>query len=136
MRAQTDDRHETDLARRGGLGNVIDADARGEAALVLELVGRRAAEISLIVLEFLHRPHTRSVDGQQKVVMRLQVDGARAARAGDEIDDPGVPRVPHVEDGDAIAETVPDVGKAAMHHDLDAVATPPKVRMADELDVA
>src|SRR6266849_6120470 len=68
--------------------------------------------------------------------MGLQVKGARAGRAGDEVDHLRVLGVAHVDHGDAVAEAVADIGVTAMHHDLDAIAATALVAMADELDVA
>ena len=47
----------------------------------------------------------------------------------------GVARVAHVDDGDAAGEHVPDVGIAIEHVDLDAVAAPTLIAMADEREV-
>ena len=68
--------------------------------------------------------------------MRLEVNGARVGRTGDEVDDLWMPGIAHVQDRDAVAERVADVGIAAMDHDLDAVAAAAQVRMTDEADVA
>src|SRR5262249_40292540 len=86
--------------------------------------------------EFLHGPDARRVDGEQEVVVGLQMKGARARRAGDEIEHLRARRVAHVHGRDAVAEAMPDIGVAAMHHDLDAVAAAAEVAMPDELDVA
>ena len=125
-------------ARLLRLRDVVDADAGGKPARrILQLVGGRAAEIGLLVaLELLHRPDARRVDREQQVLVRLQVEGARSRRAGDEVDHLRVLRVAHVDGGDAVAEAVADVGVAAMHHDLHAVAAAAEVGMADEFDVA
>src|SRR5271169_3405219 len=84
----------------------------------------------------LHRPHARPVDGEQQVVMGLEMDGAGVGRAGQERDGLRVLQIAHVEDGDAVRIAVADIGVAAMHHDLDAVAASALVGVADELDVA
>ena len=68
--------------------------------------------------------------------MGLQVKGARAGRARDEIEDFRARRVAHVDGGDPVAEAMPYIGVAAMHHDLNAVAAAAEVAMADELDIA
>ena len=136
MRPEAIDRHEADLGRLVGLGDVVDPDAGRESVVILQLVRGRAAEIGLLVLEFLHGPDTGRVDRQQKIVVSLQVKGARAGGTSDEIEHPRVCRIAHVQGGDAVAEPVPDIGVAAMHHDLHPVAAAAKVRMADELDVA
>src|SRR5260221_7466927 len=137
VRSEAAGRHEADLLRLLGLRDVVDADAGSEAARrVLQLVGGRAAEIGLLVaLEFLHRPDARRVHRQQQILVRLQVKRARARRAGDEVDNLRVLRVAHVDGGDAVAEAVADVGVAAMHHDLHAVAPAAEVGVADEFDV-
>jgi hypothetical protein len=46
-----------------------------------------------------------------------------------------VDALPHVEDRETVAEEVPDVGVAAMHHDLLAVAPTALAGVAAELDV-
>ena len=99
-----------------------------------ERVGRRAGEIGLLV--DLHGPHARRIDRQQQVAVRLQMERAGIGRTGEEIDGLRVLRIAHVDDGDAVAEAVADIGVAAMHHDLHAVAAAALVAVADELDVA
>ena len=137
VRAHAVGRHEADLARLLRLRDVVDPDAGGELDPgALQPVGGRAAEIVLLGLELLHRPDARRVHRQQQIVVGLQVKRARARRAGDEVDDLRVLRVAHIEGGDAVAVAVADVGVAAMHHDLHAVAVAAHVRVADELDAA
>src|SRR5690349_12767395 len=136
MRPQTGYGHETDLSRLLRLGDVPDPNTGGKAALVLQDVGRRTPEIGLFILEFLHGPYARRIHGQEQILVRLQVEGARARGTRDEIDELGVCGIAHVKDADAVAEAMADVGKAAMHHDLDAIATAAHVGMADELDIA
>src|SRR6516225_10331953 len=68
--------------------------------------------------------------------MSLEMDGAGVGRAGQERDRPRVLQIAHIEDGDAVRIAVADIGIAAMHHDLDAVAASALVGVADELDVA
>src|SRR5260221_2312396 len=137
VRSEAAGRHEADLLRLLGLRDVVDADAGSEAARrVLQLVGGRTAEISLLVaLKFLHRPDARRVHRQQQILVRLQVESASSRRAGDEVDHLRILRVAHVDGGDAVAEAVADVGVAAMHHDLHAVALATEIAMADEFDV-
>src|SRR5262245_27078716 len=130
-------RHEADLARLLGSGDVEDPETGAERARApLQLVGRRGAEVVLLVLELLHGPDARAVDGDEEILVGLQVNGPRVGGTGYEVDGPGMARVAHVQDGDAVAERVADVGVAAMDHDLDAVAAPALVGMADEPDVA
>src|SRR5207248_141377 len=137
VRPETARRHEADLPRFLGFRNVVDADAAGEAARgILQFVGRRAAEVRLLVaLELLHRPDARRIHREQQVLVGLQVEGARARRAGNEVDYLRLLRIAHVDSGDAVVEAVADVRKAAMHHDLHAVALAAKVGMRHELDV-
>ena len=47
-----------------------------------------------------------------------------------------VPWVPHIDDGDPVAEHVTDEGMTLMDHDLHPVAAPALVAAADEVDVA
>jgi hypothetical protein len=102
--------------------------------LTLQKIGRRSRVIGLRV--DLHRPHARPVDREQQIVMGLEVDGAGVGRAGHEDNGPRVLRVAHIDDADAVRIAVADIGVAAMHHDLNAVATPALVGVTDELDVA
>ena len=81
----------------------------------------------------------RLLDGQAfRIFFQLQLRDARHDRAGgndEHLPPAGSQRCqfagepldllgaqPHVDDGDAVAEAVADIGVAAMHHDLDAVA--------------
>src|SRR5687767_9094196 len=91
------DRHEADLARLLRPGNIVDPDAGRELdPAPLETVGRRAAEIVLVaLLELLHGPHARRIDRQQEILVGLQVESARALRAGNEIGDLRLLRVAH-----------------------------------------
>src|SRR5713101_4979215 len=68
--------------------------------------------------------------------MGLEMDGAGIRRAGHEGDGPRVLQIAHVDDADAVRIAVADIGIASMHHNLDAVATPALVGVADELDIA
>jgi hypothetical protein len=68
--------------------------------------------------------------------MGLEMDGAGVGRAGHEGNGPSVLRVAHVDDADAVRIAVADIGVAAMHHDLDAIAAPALVGVADELDIS
>src|SRR6516162_312495 len=68
--------------------------------------------------------------------MSLEMDGAGVGWTGQERDRLRVLQIAHVEHGDAVRVAVADIGIAAMHHDLDAVAPSALVGMADELDVA
>src|SRR5213593_2649760 len=68
--------------------------------------------------------------------MSLKVNGARVGRASDEVDEFRVPRIAHVQDREAVAEGLADIGIAAMYDDLNTVAAARLVRMAHELDVA
>src|SRR6516165_8128062 len=64
------------------------------------------------------------------------MDGAGVGWTGQERDGLRVLQIAHVEDGDAVRIAVTDIGIAAMHHDLDAVAASALVGVANELDVA
>ena len=67
--------------------------------------------------------------------MRLQVQRPGVRRRGDVFHDLRVARVAHVDDGEALREDVPDIGVAAMHHDLHAVAAAALIAVADEAHV-
>jgi hypothetical protein len=68
--------------------------------------------------------------------MGLEMDGAGVGRAGQKGDGPRVLWIAHVQDPDDVRIAVADIGIAAVHHDLDAVAAPALVGVADKLDVA
>src|SRR5271166_1483253 len=64
------------------------------------------------------------------------MDSTGVRGAGQEGDGPRVFRVAHVDNADAVRISVADIGIAAMDHDLNTVAAPTLVGVADELDVA
>ena len=68
--------------------------------------------------------------------MGLQMKRARIRRRGDELDRARVLRVAHVDDREPVAEHVPDIGVALVHHDLHAVAVAVEVVGGDEIDIA
>jgi hypothetical protein len=43
--------------------------------------------------------------------------------------------IAHIEDGDAVAEAVTDIGVSAVYHDLHAVAPAALIAMADKFDI-
>src|SRR5579864_3838860 len=133
MRSHAFGRHESDLARRRGTRDVEDADAGG-VLLALQEIGRRSREIGLGI--DLHRPRVRSIDGEQQVVMGLEMNCAGVGWTGEKGDMRRMLWVAHVDDADAVRKAVADIGIAAVHHDLDAVAAPALVGASDELDVA
>src|SRR5712671_8246106 len=118
---------------RLGMRDVEDADS-GRVLAAPQEIGRRSRVVSLRI--DLHRPHARPVDGKQQVVMGLEMDGAGVGWAGQEGDGPRVLWIAHIQDADAVRIAVADIGIAAVHHDLDAVAAPSLVGVANELDVA
>src|SRR5437870_230132 len=72
-----------------------------------------------------------------------KMDGGRGVAAGggpDAVRSEAVDRrvlcSANVDRGDAVAEAMPDIGVAAMDHDLNAVAAAALVRMADDFDLA
>jgi hypothetical protein len=80
-------------------------------------------------------PDARTVDGQEQVLVDLEMDGPGVGRAGDELDGLRARGIADVDDRDPVAERVADVGVPAVDHDLDAVAPAALVRVAHELDV-
>ena len=68
--------------------------------------------------------------------MRLQMKGPRIGRRRDEVDRARVLGVAHIDDREAVAEHVADIGVALVHHDLHAVAASALVAAGDEIDVA
>ena len=133
MRPHPLGRHKGELARRLGLRDVVNTNP-GRVLLTLQKIGRRPRVMGLRI--DLHRPHARPVNGEQQIVMGLEVDRAGVGRARHEGNGSRVLRVAHIDDADAIRIAMADIGVAAMHHDLDAVAAPTLVGVADELDVA
>ena len=88
MDAAALDRHETDLARRLRLRDVIDREAGAPVALSLGLrradgLAEGAAVIGALVGEFGCREHVLGVDDQQQIVMRLQMDVPGICRCRD-----------------------------------------------------
>jgi hypothetical protein len=65
----------------------------------------------------------------------LQVERAGAWRTIDDIDDFGISRVAYVKRTDHVGYTVPDIGMAALYHDLDAVRFTAEVGVCHEADV-
>jgi len=68
--------------------------------------------------------------------MGLQVDGPGSGRRGEISDRARVLRIAHVDHAQSLREHVPDIGVAAMHHDLDAVGPAALIASADEAHVA
>ena len=129
--------------RRGviRLRNVVDGEPRAPVALSLCFGGadglaERAAVIGALVGEFGSGEHVLGVDHQQQVVVRLQMDVPGVRRRGDIVHRARIFRVAHVDDGKALGEHVPDIGKAAMHHHLHAVGPSALVGVADDAHVA
>ena len=137
VQPQPVDRHKADLARLGRFRDVEHPQPGGEGLLALgEGVGDRGLEVVVGVGIALHHPDVRRIDRQQQVAMGLQVKGARVGRRGEETHRARVLRVAHVDDGKPVAEHMPDIGMALVHHDLHAVAVAVELVGADEIDVA
>ena len=68
--------------------------------------------------------------------MGLQMKGARIERRRDEVDGTRMLRVAHVGHGEPVAEHVADKGVTLVHHDLDAIAAPVLVAVADPMYLA
>ena len=115
-----------------GFARFVDAKPAGEF-LAFQRVARRAGEIGF--LAHLHGPHARAVDREQQIAVRLQMMRAGIRRAGEELHRLRLCRIAHVDDGDAVGKTVADIGEAAMHHELHAVAAAALVAVAEEFDV-
>jgi len=132
VRPEAAERQEGDFARRFRPRQIVDAKPAGEF-LARQGAGRSSREIGL--LAHLHSPHARPVDRQHEAVVGLQMMGARIRRAGQEIDRFWLLRIAHVDNGNAVGKTVADIGKAALDHDLHAIAAAALVGMAEKLDV-
>jgi hypothetical protein len=76
------------------------------------------------------------IDHQQQVVMCLQVDVPGVGRRRNIGDGAGAFRIAHVDDRKALRPGVSDIGMAAMHHQLQSVATAANIGMPDQLHVA
>ncbi|MGC2123965.1 MAG: hypothetical protein WA652_14035, partial [Xanthobacteraceae bacterium] len=81
-------------------------------------------------------PYIRGVDNQQQIVVHLEVQrpGIRWRRY--ERDRLWLFWIAHIDDGEAAAEDVTDIGRAAVDHDLDAIALATLIAMSEESDIA
>ena len=139
MQARALDRHEADLPRFVRFGNVIDRHPRRPIArrgLRLGVVIDGALVIALLVGEFGLREHVLVVHHEQQVAMGLQMQRPGIRRRRDKAHGLGRRGIADIDDGEALGEDVADIGVAAMHHDLDAVAAAVLVAVADEPHVA
>src|SRR5262249_4043738 len=112
-----------------------DTDAR-RVSRVLVLEERRGAALVIGLLAHLHRPNARAIDGEQQVVVGLEMDRTGVGRAGEEGHRLRALGIAHVDDRDAVREAMADIGIAAVDHDLNAVATAALVAVGEEADVA
>ena len=123
---QTDalDRHEADLTRRFGSGDIPDGHAgRPSASLgrARREVGGLAFVVARVVGERRQSLHVPGIDDHQEVVVRLQMDVPGMPRRLDMKYRCGEPRVAHVDDAEPLRVHVADIGVAPMHHHLVAV---------------
>src|SRR5438093_5653407 len=95
-----------------------------------------AGEVLLLVRELLHAPDARHVGRDEEVLVRLEMNAPRVGRAGKKVDEARMLRIADVEDRDAVAERLAEVGVAAMDHDLHAVTAAGLVGVTHEGDVA
>jgi hypothetical protein len=63
------------------------------------------------------------------------MDVPRSGRGGEILDRARILGIAHVDDAESFREHVPDIGVAAVHHDLDAVQPSALIAMADEAHV-
>jgi hypothetical protein len=135
------DRHEADAARARRLGNVVDRKPGGPVARCACRLRRTddgpelTAVISALIGELGRREHVLGMDDEEQIVVGLEMDVPRAGRGGDIRDRARILGVAHVDDAESFREHVPDIGVAAMHHDLDAVRPATLIAMADEAHV-
>ena len=121
MQAQTLDFHEADRTRVRRIGDVVDPQpSRVVLAALAEPravhTGNGTAVIALLAVE--HRVEVELLDGQEVVAMRLAMDRPRRRMHGQEVHGLRLARIAHVQDRDAAAEDVADVGMALRDHDL------------------
>jgi hypothetical protein len=105
------------------------------ACAVPTTVPELTAVISALVGELGRREHVLGIDDQEQIVVGLKMDVPRAGRGGDVLDRARILGIAHVDDAEAFREHVPDIGVAAVHHDLDAVGPAALIAMADEAHV-
>ena len=95
MKARALDRHEADLARRRGLGNVEHRHSRRPVARAVGDMRAMRAGLRLIVVALVRhlrlREHVAAMDEQQQIVVDLQMQA------------PGVGRILHIGDGLGLA---------------------------------
>ena len=132
MRSQAAERQKRNFARRLAARNIIDAQAPGKF-LPFQCRRRRAGKIRF--LADLHGPDAGAIDCEQEVLVRLQVMRACIRRAGEEIHRFGMLGIAHVDNGDAVGETMADIGVAAIDHHLNAVSAAALVGVAHKFDV-
>ena len=131
-------RHEADPLGIVGLGDIVDGEPRRPVAfrrLGLRMLVDRALVIGLLVGEVGLREHVLVVDDQQQVLVRLQMQAPGVMRGGDVLHRFRVLRIAHVDHRKALREDVPDIGIAAMHHDLHAVRAAALVAISDQAHV-
>ncbi len=141
MDAAALDRHEADALRSCRLRDVVDREPGGPFAGLAPCSRRPhhrselSAVVGVLVGELGGREHVLGVDHQQEIVVGLKVNVPGAGRRGQIGDRLRSARVAHVDHAEPLGEHVPDIGVAAMHHDLDAVGSPALVAPADQAQV-
>ena len=138
VQARSFDRHEADPLWLVGLGDIVDGEPRRPVAfrrLGLRMLVDRALVVGLLVGEVGLREHVLVVDDEQQVLVRLQMQAPGVMRGGDVLHRFRVLRIAHVDHRKALREDVPDIGVAAMHHDLHAVRAAALVAIADQAHV-
>src|SRR6185437_6413785 len=138
MQSGAFDRHEADLPGVAGTRNVVDGHACRPVALLGLLAGMIADGALVVVLlvgELGLREHVLVVDDEKLVLRRLQLERPGIMRRCDISDGLRLPGVAHVNDAEALGEDMADIGEALVDHDLDTVASPALVAVADQLEV-
>ena len=139
MKPRALDRHEADLARRRGLGNVEHRHSRRPVARCAGHMRAMRAGLRLVVVALVRhlglREHVAAMDEQQEIVMDLQMQAPCVGRVLDIGDGLRVARIAHVDHRKALRADMADIGVAVPHHDLLAVGAAGLIGMPDQAHV-
>ena len=142
MNSSALDRHETDLSRVISPADVVHGEAgrprstARKGAGAAEFFAERAAVVGPFVLKLGGGEHVLRMDDEQEIVMRLEVDIPGVGRRRD-VSNGARPRgVTHVDDAEPLRKHMPDIGIAAVDHQLNPVSPAALVRVPDQAHVS
>ena len=115
-------------------GDVVDGQAGPEFLAVGDAVGQVVLEVAAHAVIGLHRHDVGAVGEQHQIVRNLQVMGARVLAGGEKARGFQVARVRRIQNGDAVAEHVPNVNVLFVDHHLYAVRPSADVAVGNVLD--